>query len=50
WKDLLFNDFETTVFALHPQLAEIKDGLYREGAAYASMSGSGSAVFGLFRR
>jgi 4-diphosphocytidyl-2-C-methyl-D-erythritol kinase len=50
WKELLFNDFETTVFALHPELADIKEGLYREGAAYASISGSGSAVFGLFPR
>ena len=50
WKELLFNDFETTVFALHPKLADIKASLYREGAAYASMSGSGSAVFGLFPR
>jgi 4-diphosphocytidyl-2-C-methyl-D-erythritol kinase len=43
------NDFEETVFARHPKIAAIKDKLYDEGAIYASMSGSGSSVFGLFR-
>lgn len=50
WKDCVKNDFETTVFALHPSLAEIKEDLYRQGAVYAAMSGSGSALFGLFRK
>lgn len=50
WKDSLVNDFETTVFAKFPELAEMKRRLYAEGAVYASMSGSGSALFGLFRR
>jgi 4-diphosphocytidyl-2-C-methyl-D-erythritol kinase len=48
WKDLLKNDFEKSVFEVHPVIQEIKDDLYAEGALYASMSGSGSAVFGIF--
>ena len=48
WKNLLINDFETSVFALHPSLAAIKQALYDRGARYAAMSGSGSALFGLF--
>lgn len=48
WKDCLSNDFETTVFALHPQLSSIKASLYESGAVYASMSGSGSALFGIY--
>ena len=50
WKDLLVNDFETTVFAKHPRLAEIKQSLYDAGAVYAAMSGSGSALFALYRK
>lgn len=50
WRDILVNDFEKTVFAAHPQLAGLKEELYRRGAAYASMSGSGSALFGLFSK
>lgn len=49
WKGRMVNDFEESVFASHPLLAAIKRELYREGAAYASMSGSGSTIFGLFR-
>lgn len=49
WKDHITNDFEHTVFSKHPELAEIKSSLYDEGAVYASMSGSGSAVYGIFR-
>ncbi len=49
WKDRLVNDFEPSLFARHPVIAELKDKLYALGATYASMSGSGSAVFGLFR-
>ena len=49
WKDLLVNDFETTVFAKYPRLAEIKQSLYDGGAVYASMSGSGSALYALYR-
>lgn len=48
WKDKVVNDFETTVFKLHPELAAIKQSLYEAGASYASMSGSGSAIFALF--
>ena len=50
WKHLLVNDFETTVFAKYPRLAEIKQSLYDAGAVYAAMSGSGSALFALYRR
>ncbi len=49
WRDVLTNDFEKSVFALHPEIGVIKDKLYDMGAVYASMSGSGSSVFGLFR-
>ena len=50
WRDCVVNDFETTVFAKIPQLATYKEQLYKEGAVYASMSGSGSAFFGIFRK
>ena len=49
WKDAVVNDFEASVFAKYPKIASIKDTLYRKGAIYASMSGSGSSVFGLFK-
>jgi 4-diphosphocytidyl-2-C-methyl-D-erythritol kinase len=49
WRDELTNDFEKSVFALHPEIGAIKEQLYSLGAVYAAMSGSGSAVFGLFR-
>ena len=50
WAGLLVNDFEETVFAKRPELAAIKHSLYDSGAVYASMSGSGSALFALYRR
>lgn len=50
WKDNLVNDFEATVFKAHPELAAIKQSLYDSGAVYASMSGSGSALFALYRK
>ena len=50
WKDNIVNDFEVTVFKAHPELAAIKQSLYDAGAAYASMSGSGSALFALYRK
>lgn len=48
WKGLLVNDFEETVFARHPQLAAAKEALYADGALYAAMSGSGSALFAIY--
>lgn len=48
WKQAVSNDFEAPVFAAHPELAAIKATMYSEGAVYATMSGSGSAVVGLF--
>jgi 4-diphosphocytidyl-2-C-methyl-D-erythritol kinase len=50
WKDLFKNDFEETVFAEHPEVKTIKEELYTQGAVYASMSGSGSTVYGLFEK
>lgn len=49
WREELVNDFELSVFALHPEIGAIKEQLYSLGAVYAAMSGSGSAVFGIFR-
>ena len=48
WRDHLVNDFEEVIFKQHPQLLEIKNELYKRGALYASMSGSGSAMYGIF--
>jgi 4-diphosphocytidyl-2-C-methyl-D-erythritol kinase len=48
WKDKISNDFEGPVFKEHPGLGDIKDQLYNQGALYASMSGSGSAIYGIF--
>lgn len=48
WRNTVHNDFEDSVFPLHPELQRIKDTLYEKGAVYASMSGSGSALFGIF--
>lgn len=45
WRALLRNDFEASVFASHPEIAAVKARFYEEGAVYAAMSGSGSAVF-----
>lgn len=47
WKKWVKNDFEKNLFVAHPTLAEIKESLYASGAIYASMSGSGSAIYGL---
>ena len=48
WKELLINDFEAPVFKAEPTLSNIKTQLYQLGAIYASMSGSGSSLFGIF--
>ena len=50
WRGLLTNDFEKSVFTLHPEIGAIKDKLYELGATYAAMSGSGSSLFGLFHQ
>lgn len=48
WKQLVINDFEESIFLRHPEIKIIKNDLYNRGALYASMTGSGSAVFGIF--
>jgi 4-diphosphocytidyl-2-C-methyl-D-erythritol kinase len=48
WRTTIHNDFEDSLFPKYPVLAEIKDQLYEAGAVYASMSGSGSTVYGIF--
>jgi len=50
WKNQIVNDFEKSLFKKHPEIEAIKDSLYKQGAAYASMTGSGSAVFGIFEQ
>jgi 4-diphosphocytidyl-2-C-methyl-D-erythritol kinase len=50
WKDLITNDFEKTVFSKYPQIAGLKETLYKIGAVYSSLSGSGSTVYGIFNR
>lgn len=49
WRDSVENDFERHIFDIYPQIREYKEMMYAGGALYASMSGSGSAVFGIFR-
>lgn len=48
WKDHLVNDFEAAAFSEFPELRAIRDAFYAQGAVYAAMTGSGSAVFGIF--
>jgi len=48
WKDCIFNDFEEPLFAKFPVIAEVKESLYKAGALYSAMTGSGSAVYGIF--
>lgn len=48
WKDNLINDFEEPIFNSFPELANIKETLYQKGAVYASMTGTGSTVYGIF--
>jgi 4-diphosphocytidyl-2-C-methyl-D-erythritol kinase len=50
WKEELKNDFEEPVFNSYPEIKNIKDELYKQGAVYASMSGSGSTVYGIFKK
>jgi len=50
WKTNLINDFEFPIVKKYPEIGEIKEELYLQGAAYASMTGSGSAVFGIFEK
>jgi len=49
WKNLIINDFEESIFGKYPQIAVIKSTLYKMGAVYSSMSGSGSTVYGIFK-
>ena len=49
WKNNIVNDFEESIFKKYPVIEEYKNKMYDQGAIYASMSGSGSAVFGIFR-
>ena len=48
WNGLVVNGFEESVFPLHPELAAVKESMYARGALYASLSGSGSSIFGIF--
>lgn len=48
WKNLMYNDFERSIFPKYPVIADIKQELYNSGAIYASMSGSGSSLYGIF--
>jgi len=50
WRDTIVNDFEAGIFANHPEIAVVKNQLYENGALFAAMSGSGSSVYGLFRK
>ena len=50
WRGRVVNDFEESVFPAHPEIASLKEQMYSDGALYASMTGSGSAVYGLFHK
>jgi 4-diphosphocytidyl-2-C-methyl-D-erythritol kinase len=50
WREKLVNDFEEPVFQAHPPLQKVKQSLYDAGAVYASMTGTGSCIFGIFKR
>jgi 4-diphosphocytidyl-2-C-methyl-D-erythritol kinase len=49
WRGRLVNDFEASIFPQHPTIVDIKETLYRKGAVYVTMTGSGSSVIGLFK-
>jgi len=48
WKDLILNDFERSIFSIHPTIADLKLKLYQQGAKFSLLSGSGASVFGIF--
>lgn len=48
WRRYVFNDFEGSIFPLHPELSALKQDIYNSGAVYASMSGSGSSIYGIY--
>lgn len=50
WRNVLVNDFELSIFEKYPEIKTLKETLYNQGAVYASMSGSGSSVFGIFEK
>ena len=50
WKEVVRNDFEVSTFKKHPELSKMKAKLYADGAIYASMTGSGSVIYGVFRK
>lgn len=50
WKHYVVNDFEASIFKLHPELQHKKQQLYDEGAIYASMTGTGSTIYGIFKK
>ncbi|MBO4379471.1 MAG: 4-(cytidine 5'-diphospho)-2-C-methyl-D-erythritol kinase [Muribaculaceae bacterium] len=50
WSGIISNDFENSIFPSHSEISEVKRRFYDNGAVYASMSGSGSAVYGLFKK
>ena len=50
WKQELINDFEAPVIHAHPIIGALKNDLYHQGAIYASMSGSGSSLFGIYEK
>jgi 4-diphosphocytidyl-2-C-methyl-D-erythritol kinase len=49
WRHHLVNDFEESIFKKYPAISDLKQMLYENGAVYASLSGSGSAVYGIFK-
>ena len=50
WKDLIANDFEQIVFKNYPKLSKVKENLYAKGAIFSSMTGTGSTIYGLFKK
>jgi 4-diphosphocytidyl-2-C-methyl-D-erythritol kinase len=49
WQNIIINDFEKSVFATYPLIAKLKKEMINSGAVYASMSGSGATVYGIFK-